>query len=234
MASSKYRIALVEDDESLGYVLSEYLRINDFDITWLKSGRELLDLLDNHMFDLLILDVTLPDTSGFELAISIKSKFPRLPFIFLTARSMKIDVLKGFAAGAVDYLKKPIDEEELVAKIKALLDRIVVTESHSDNQNKIGIGLYTFDPQIQVLEHQGEKIRLTERESSLLFLLSSRVNELCSHNDILLSLWGKNDYFNKKSLNVFISHLRKYLAKDPNIKIENIRNRGFTLSVNEY
>ncbi len=125
MNESNFKILLVEDDESLGYVLSEYLKINSFDIRWSKSAAEAISILNKETFDLAILDVTLPDTDGFSLAKQIKTHFPRLPFLFLTARSMKIDVLKGFASGAVDYLKKPIDEDELVARINAILARVV-------------------------------------------------------------------------------------------------------------
>lgn len=233
MAEIKYRIALVEDDESLGYVLSEYLKINDFDITWVKKGSKVMEVLATESFDLLILDITLPDSSGFEIAEMVKVKFPKLPFLFLTARSMKIDVLKGFALGAVDYLKKPIDEEELVARIHALLNRVVPPARNMNAEHSIQIGSYTFDPQNQVLERSGNRTRLTERENALLLYLSSHKNQLCTHNDILNGIWGKNDYFNKKSLNVFVSHLRKYLNEDPGIRIENIRNRGFVLSVTE-
>jgi DNA-binding response OmpR family regulator len=141
---------------------------------------------------------------------------------------MKIDVLKGFAAGAVDYLKKPIDEEELVARIEVLLKRL-----HSDEREvvnpEIAVGKYRYNFQNQELVFNRETTRLTARENELLHILVSNRNNLCSHRDILLRLWGKNDYFNRKSLHVFVTRLRKYLERDPSVTIENVHGRGFIL-----
>lgn len=233
MNLDKHKILLVEDDLSLGYLLSEYLKMKGFNLTWVKSGNEALKIIHTDLFDLAILDVMMPDIDGFELARKIKNQITALPFMFLTARSMKIDVLKGFSIGAVDYIKKPIDEEELVARIEALLARLSPVEKQMAAQSTYTIGTYILDTASQLLHFKNETIKLTSRETELLVILKKNENQLCSHKDILVTIWGKNDYFNRKSLNVFISHLRKYLSDDPALKIENVHRKGFILLVKD-
>jgi DNA-binding response OmpR family regulator len=227
------KILLVEDDESLGYLLSEYLKMKDFDVVWKKNGISALETLRQDYFDLIILDVMMPDMDGFTLANKIKQQFTETPFIFLTARSLKIDVLKGFALGAVDYLKKPIDEEELVVRLNTLLNTLSNKKSSPNSkQNEFTIGDYVFNKDNSQLIYKDNFVhQLTFRENKLLYLLVLKQNELCTHKEILNNIWGKNDFFSKKSLNVFISHLRKYLVKDPSIKIENLHNQGFILKI---
>jgi len=228
------KILLVEDDEALGYLLSEYLKIKDFDIQWVKDGKSALEIAERDFFDLMILDVMMPEMDGFTLAKELKKDFPETPFIFLTSRSMKIDVLKGFSLGAVDYLKKPIDEEELVVRLNTLLATLSVNKKKESKEllNQYTLGDYIFNAGNQeVIYKDGEVHKLTLRENKLLQLLVRKENELCTHKEILHSLWGQNDFFVKKSLNVFISHLRKHLSKDPNIKIENIHNQGFIFKI---
>ena len=229
------KILLVEDDESLGYVLSEYLKMKNFDVVWRKNGNSALETLQHDYFDLIVLDIMMPDMDGFTLATNIKQQFTTTPFIFLTARSLKIDVLKGFALGAVDYLKKPIDEEELVVRLNTLLNTLSINKSSGiDHKKEIIIGDYVYNIEnSQLIYKDGGAQQLTFRENKLLHLLVLRQNELCSHKEILNSIWGKNDFFSKKSLNVFITHLRKYLEKDPTIRIENIHNQGFILKIIE-
>lgn len=229
----KYKLILVEDDASLGYLLSEYLGMKGFEVSWAKNGQEALNKMESNFFDLAILDVMLPDMDGFELSQKIKSINPELPFLFLTARSLKIDVLKGFAMGAVDYLKKPIDEEELVVRINALLSRLVSDEKEETVAAVYQIGDYALNTENFELRYKNEPIKLTGKEFDLLTLLAMNQNQLCPHKEILTTIWDKNDYFNKKSLNVFISHLRKHLAKDPRISIVNVNRRGFMLKVEE-
>lgn len=233
MSKSEGKILLVEDDPTLGYLLREYLTMNGFEISLTKTASEALNLLDSHIFELAILDVMLPDKDGFELAKNIKSIHPTIPFLFLTARSLKVDVLKGFSIGAVDYLKKPIDEEELVVRIKALLSRIQTSSKTVTVEEISTLGRYRFHYKNQQLAFNEEKISLTKREAELLHFLLSNKNNLCTHKEILSALWGKSDYFNKKSLNVFITHLRKYLQKDPAITIENVHKQGFILKIEE-
>lgn len=229
MITNKSRIILLEDDETLGYLLNEYLNMNGFDVFWAKNSVECLKILEQNVFDLAILDVMLPDIDGFNMAKKIRNNHPRLPFLFLTARSLKVDVLKGFSLGAVDYLKKPIDEEVLVVRIKALLSRLQKTTENDKTGDIYHLGLYKFNPVNQELSFNDKAVSLTNRESQLLLYLATHKNSLCTHKEILTHLWGKNDYFNKKSLNVFITRLRKYLNKDLSIKIENVHNRGFIL-----
>lgn len=226
------KIILVEDDHSLGYLLSEYLTMKGFDMTWVKKGGECLPKLNSNKFDLAILDVMLPDIDGFDLAKKIRELYPQLPFIFLTARGLKIDVLKGFSVGAVDYLKKPIDEEELVVRIHTLLDRLnPKPPDTAESGVQFAIGKYTLNSLNQELIFEGNVKKLTHRENELLVYLAVRKNQLCSHRDILIHIWGKNDYFNRKSLNVFVTHLRKYLVKDTNVRIENVHGGGFILKM---
>ncbi|WP_422082168.1 response regulator transcription factor [Ulvibacterium sp.] len=231
MSANIPHIILVEDDPSLGYLLNEYLKMKDFAITWVKDGKKALEKMDALPFDLAILDVMMPEMDGFTLAARIRDKFPELPFVFLTAKSLKIDVLKGFSLGAIDYLKKPIDEEELVVRIKMLLTRFKGEKAISDSNEKIGLGDYFFDFLNQELSYKGETIKLTSRENELLRYLVNHKNRMCSHRDILQRIWGRNDYFAKKSLNVFITHLRKYLEKDSRLRIVNIHGQGFIFRV---
>lgn len=230
------RILLVEDDESLGYLLSEYLGMKDFEVRWAKNGREALTLIEEYPFDLVVLDVMMPEIDGFTVAKEIRQKFHQTPFLFLTSRSMKIDVLKGFSLGAVDYLKKPIDEEELVVRLNNLLERLahLKMQGSPDTHEEILLGAYSFLYEMHELRHRdGSSQKLTQREADVLYLLLHHKNELCSHKQILSELWGKNDFFTKKSLNVFVSHLRKYLSKDPSIRIENVHGKGFILKLGE-
>ena len=228
------RILLVEDDPSLGYLLSEYLGMKDFDVNWVKNGNEALKAMETRIFDLAVLDVMMPEMDGFTLARKMKERHSEIPFMFLTSRSMKIDVLKGFSLGAVDYLNKPIDEEELVVRLNSLLTRLAPAgkqQKQSDKTENI-LGDYVFDPHLYELQYKdGSVQKLTQREAGVLELLMSNRNELCSHKEILNTLWGKSDFFTKKSLNVFVSHLRKYLSEDPSIRIENVHNQGFVLRV---
>lgn len=229
------RILLVEDDTSLGYLLTEYLQLKGFFVFWASDGKKALAQLSEDTYDLAILDIMMPEMDGFTLARNIKNQYPDLPFIFLTAKSLKVDVLKGFSLGAVDYLKKPIDEEELVVRIKALLSHIKGGEAEQQElSNEVRqLGKYSFNPLNQELHFGKEVIHLTSRENELLAFLSSRINRLATHRDILTALWGSHDYFKQKSLNVFITHLRKYLEKDDDIRIENVHGQGFILRVRQ-
>lgn len=230
MTPDATRLLLVEDDPNLGYLLREYLQMNGFKVTLTKTVAEALKAVEAQFFDLAVLDVMLPDGNGFDLAKKIQSDNPKLPFLFLTARSLKVDVLKGFALGAVDYLKKPIDEEELLVRINALVTRLKSEETQEASATReLIIGAYGFDPQLQELRLGNKTQSLSKRESALLLMLAQNKNQLVSHKEILISLWGTNDYFNKKSLNVFISHLRKYLSEDPKVNVENVHNKGFVL-----
>ena len=224
-----YRLLLVEDDASLGYLLTEYLKMKDFSVSWVKNGKDALSILSEQPFDLCILDVMMPDMDGFKLAENIKQRNISIPFLFLTARSLKVDLLKGYSLGAIDYIRKPIDEEELVVRLHSLLS--ILTETKQKEEELYRIGKYTYSTSNFELKINDEKRQLTSRESELLLYLLNNKNNISQHKDILNTLWGKNDYFNRKSLNVFITRLRKYLSKDASIKIENVHNQGFILTI---
>lgn len=226
---NQYRLLLVEDDASLGYLLTEYLKMKDFSVLWVKNGNDALTILSEQPFDLCILDVMMPDMDGFKLAEKINQMDLSIPFLFLTARSLKVDLLKGYSLGAIDYIRKPIDEEELVVRLNSLLS--ILKETNKKEEALYKIGKYTYCPLNFELKIADEKRQLTSRESELLLYLLKNKNNISHHKDILNTLWGKNDYFNQKSLNVFITRLRKYLSKDDSIKIENIHNQGFILTI---
>ena len=224
------KVLLVEDNENLGYMLKEYLTMKYFQMDWVKSANEAMVFLKNNKPDLVILDVGLPDLDGFQLAQWIKKDYPTIPFLFLTARVLKIDVLKGFNLGAEDYIKKPIDEEELVMRIKAILNR---TSKESDSvTNHIALGNYHFNKNTRILSSQNEERRLTAMESKLLLMLCQKLNQVVERSLLLNEIWGNDDYFSRKSMDVFVSRLRKYLAEDQNIKLLNVHNTGFILNVN--
>ncbi len=225
------KILLVEDNENLGYMLKEYLAMKGFQMEWVKSAHAAKVLLKNKMPELIVLDVGLPDMDGFQLAQWIKITYPAVPFLFLTARVLKIDVLKGFNLGAEDYIKKPIDEEELVMRMLAILNRTrkdtVISPGH------FTIGIFNLNKNSRVLSSPDSERRLTAMESKLLVMLSQKLNQVVERSLLLNEIWGNEDYFSRKSMDVFISRLRKYLADDQRIKLLNIHNTGFILHVNE-
>lgn len=224
------KILLIEDDESFGYILSEYLGLHDFEVTWAKSGEDGLKKAEQSYFGLGIFDIMLPGQNGYEVAEKIKRKYPELPFIFLSAKSLKIDKLKGFKVGADDYITKPVDEELLLAKIKALLKRNIKIESIYD---LFRIGKYQFTFSIQQLTFENEIIHLTKRESELLRMLCQNENQLLPRKKALREIWGATDEFSRKSMDVFISHLRKYLSKDERVQINNVHGQGFIFKINQ-
>jgi len=222
------KILLTEDNETLGYILKEYLEMKGFQIHWAKDGKKGWKAFMERPFDLCILDVMMPETDGFTLAGKIKTENPAMPIVFLTAKSLKVDVLKGFNLGADDYIKKPVDEEELVARINAVLSRSQAATTPMIAP-QYSIGTYIFDPKNQKLSIDKEHRYLTEREAKLLLMLCKNKGNLTDRATALKDIWGKNDYFNRKSMDVFISRLRKYMAADPRIKIVNVHGSGFIL-----
>lgn len=227
----KYTLLLVEDDRSLGYLLTEYLKMKNYEIHWATDGKSALSKLEKQRFDLCILDVMMPEMDGYTLAGEIKKMYPDTPFVFLTSKSMKIDAMKGLNLGALDYIRKPIDEEELVMRLDILLKRGGTYANTQESNPLYYVGAYTFSPRNQTLTYGTKEQLLTQRESDLLLMLVKNRGQLCKHKEILDTLWGKNDYFNRKSLSVFITRLRKYLSKDADIHIENVHNQGFVLKV---
>ena len=222
------KILLVEDDQTLGYILKEYLEMKDFSVTWTKNGVEGLAALEQSIFDLCILDVMMPEMDGFTMAQEARALGNSIPLLFLTAKSLKVDVLKGFSLGADDYIIKPMEEEELVARIHAILNRSA--SATIQEPTLFTIGNYEFDSSNQKLSYEGEDKYLTERESQVLKLLCINKGNLLSRQYVLKAIWGKSDYFNRRSMDVFISKLRKYLSKDERIQIMNVHGSGFILS----
>jgi DNA-binding response OmpR family regulator len=224
-----YRILLVEDDINLGYILKEYLELHHYNIELAKDGEVALQVFNRSPFDMCILDVMLPKKDGFILAAEIKQLNNNTPLLFLTARALKIDKLKGFNIGADDYMVKPIDEEELVARIEAVMRR--VNQSSADIAiERFNIGRYVFDCANQVLELEGKKQILTVKEAEVLKLLCEYKGKILDRKLALKTLWGENNYFSRRSMDVFISRLRKYFTDDASIQIKNVHSKGYILS----
>ena len=219
-------ILLVEDNPTLGYALSEYLSLQDFTVDWVDDGHKAEDIFRVKAFDLCILDVMLPKQDGFSLAKKLKQSVPWMPILFLTAKGMKVDKLKGFQLGADDYLVKPIDEEELVARIQAVLRR---AQSSLLPEVSDMLGSYHVRWEARQLSRKDESWSLTEKETQLLRMLMEHKNRLLEREKALRALWGKNDYFNRRSMDVHISRLRKYLKEDGDLQINTVRGRGFIL-----
>jgi two-component system OmpR family response regulator len=221
------KILLVEDDQNLGYILKEYLQMHDFKVDLSEDGELGLKLFESNRYDLCILDVMMPKKDGFTLAGDIKKRNPDIPLIFLTAKSLKVDKLKGFKAGCDDYIVKPVDEEELIARINALLRRSQPADKN--NTSVFNIGAYIFDSKNQKLKLGSDEIILTEKESDILQMLCAEMGQLVERTKMLKELWGENDYFSRRSMDVFISKLRKHLCQDPKVKITNVHGKGFLL-----
>lgn len=221
------KILLVEDDESFGYILQEYLELHDFSVTLSKDGEEGLRTFQLHTFDLCLLDVMMPLKDGFTLAKEIRALDPDIPFMFLTAKALKVDKLKGFRLGCDDYIVKPIDQELLIARIKALIKR--TAGESTGRTNTYHIGKYHFDFSNQLLSFGEESQRLTEKEAKILQLLCENKHAVLDRNKALKNVWGKSDFFNRKSMDVFIHKLRQYLKADPSVQIVNVHGKGFVL-----
>ena len=230
MPEEKFSILLAEDDLNLGLLLVDYLETEGFVIKLCKDGELALKAFQSHPYDLCLLDVMMPKMDGFTLAKAIRLKDKAIPLIFITAKSLKADKLKGYGLGADDYITKPFDEEELLWKIKAVIRRIPETRN-GGKPGIITIGEYTFDFNNQSLSFRGKIKRITEREGDILNYLSARRNRVIKREELLKELWGENDYFSGRSLDVFITKIRKYLREDPEISIENVFGVGFIFNV---
>lgn len=224
---SKIKVVLAEDEPSLGMIVQESLETRDFEVFLAANGEEAYEFYQKESPDILVLDVMMPKKDGFTLAKEIRNENESIPIIFLTAKSQTKDVLDGFEHGGNDYLKKPFSMEELIVRIQSLLDRVQLKK---DN-DRITIGEYIFNYTKQSLHYSDETVMLTHRESELLFHLSQKKNEVLDRTFILKKLWGDDDFFNARSMDVFISKLRKKLARDKNIQIINIRGYGYKLTI---
>lgn len=232
MKTPRAQILLVEDDTNLGYVIQDNLKMKNFAVQLYADGQTGLKAYLNNNFDICLLDVMLPKMDGFELADEIRSLNRDTPIIFLTAKSLTEDKIKGFKIGADDYITKPFDFEELLLRIEAILKRTQTgDQKEKADISKLEIGEYVFDTVNQMLIHGEENRKLTRKEADLLKLLCIHQNKILSRELTLKTIWGSDDYFSGRSMDVFISKLRKYLQDDPNIQILNVHGVGFKMLV---
>lgn len=229
---SNLRILLCEDDPNLGSLLTEYLNAKGFETTLATDGAEGLKFFKRQPFDFLILDVMMPVKDGFTLAEDVRQLDRHVPILFLTAKSMKEDTLKGFKAGADDYMTKPFSMEELVVRINAILRRSAAIPDQTDEQVDFNVGKFAFDYNSQKLKLDGEESKLTTKENELLYLLCKHKNGLLERDYALKAIWGDDNYFNGRSMDVYIAKLRKHLKKDDAVEIINVHGRGFKLLAN--
>ncbi|HDR67416.1 MAG TPA: response regulator transcription factor [Bacteroidaceae bacterium] len=231
MNEIKNRLLLAEDDENLGSLLQEYLLAKGYDTDWVKNGERAFRHFEQFHYDLCIFDVMMPIKDGFTLASEIRIINSTIPIIFLTAKSMKEDVLEGFSLGADDYITKPFSMEELLFRIEAILRR--TKGIAGDNKHIWTIGKFKFDAKKQLLIEGTKEQKLTTKESELLRLLSNNMNQVLERNFALKAIWIDDNYFNARSMDVYITKLRKYLKTDPNIQIINVHGKGYKLVVDE-
>ncbi len=232
LMNEKPKILYVEDDLELGYVTKDNLELKGYDITLMKDGRSALDIFNNKQFDLCLLDVMLPEMDGFTLAKEIRKANEDIPIIFLSAKSLKEDRIEGLVSGGDDYLTKPFNIAELILKIEIFLRRNKKSGTKSNN-SIISFGHFRFDPANLQLSYDNGAKRLTSREAELLSFLVSNKNRILKKEEILNAVWGDDSYFNSRSLDVFISKLRKYLKSDKKVSINNIHGIGFILTIEE-
>ncbi|MBL4641969.1 MAG: response regulator transcription factor [Flavobacteriaceae bacterium] len=224
------KILLVEDDPNFGTVLKDYLALHDYNVTHAKDGIEGLIEFKNGDFDLCILDVMMPRKDGFSLATDIRSTNKEIPIVFLTAKTMKEDVLRGYQVGADDYLNKPFDSEVLLFKIKAILQRKESDVNKESDEFEFNIGQFFFNSKLRHLSYdEGENQKLSPKESKLLKMLAVHKNDLMPRELALTKIWRDDNYFTSRSMDVYIAKLRKYLRKDENVEILNIHGEGFRL-----
>ena len=216
------KILLIEDDIDLGNLLKEYLEMNNIEVCHAKTGESAIQLLQKFVFDLVIIDIMLPDTNGFEIAKSIKKQTPDLPFLLITAKNTKDDVIAGLKLGAEDYITKPFEPEELILRINIILRRNL----HDDTEI-LEIGESVLKLNEYKLYTQRKEYKLTQKETELLAFIIKNKNRLIKRETMLKKVWGENDYFLGRSMDVFVSRLRKYFKDDQEIDIETFRGVGY-------
>ena len=226
------KLLLVEDDPSFGTVLKDYLQINDYDVTHAIDGEEGWSKFKNDKYNLVILDVMMPKKDGFTLAKEIKESDAETPIIFLTAKNMREDVLRGYKIGADDYITKPFDSEVLLYKIKAIIQRNGVNDERF-NQDDFEIANFKFNAKLRQLDINGNHYKLSPKENELLRMLCVYKNDLMPREIALNRIWNEDNYFTSRSMDVYIAKLRKYLKDDPDVEIVNIHGEGFRLVAEE-
>ena len=228
MEGKKYKILLCEDDQNLGMVLKNYLELNDYDVILERDGRLGLAAFQREKFDICLLDVMMPNMDGFTLAEEVRDIDPDVPLFFLSAKTMKDDIIQGYKLGADDYITKPFDSEVLLHKIKAILKRNEELNRESENI-QFDMGKYHFNPKLRELIVNGKTQTLSPKENELLKMLAEHKNDLLPRERALKKIWGSDTYFNGRSMDVYIAKLRKYLREDTEIEIVNIHGNGFRL-----
>ena len=226
-----FNIFLVEDEYNFGSVLKAYLELNDFKVTWVDDGEFAVKEFKSGEYDICVLDVMLPNVDGFTIAKEIKKTDNNIPLIFLTAKSLKEDILEGFKIGADDYITKPFDTDVLLCKIQAILKRNDNNKKIQNEQKEFFIGRYLFNYDIRVLFYNKEEQKLSPKEAELLKMLCLYKNEVMPRSEALIKIWGEDNYFTTRSMDVFITKLRKYLKKDKTIEITNIHSSGYRLLI---
>ena len=228
MEDKKSKILLCEDDTNFGMVLKNYLELNDYDVTLERDGRLGLAAFQREKYDICLLDVMMPNMDGFTLAEEIRDVDPDIPLFFLSAKTMKDDIIQGYKLGADDYITKPFDSDVLMMKIKAILKRNEEDNRISDNI-EFDLGRFHFNPKLRELKHDELTQTLSPKENELLKMLAEHKNDLLPRERALKKIWGSDTYFNGRSMDVYIAKLRKYLKDDTNIEIVNIHGNGFRL-----
>lgn len=231
MENEKNQILLVEDDASLGQVLKNYLELNDYEVELARDGILGLAAFRRKKFDICLLDVMMPNMDGFTLGEEIRNVDPDMPLFFLSAKSMKDDIMQGYKLGADDYITKPFDSEILLHKIKAVLKRNSELEDKKHAITEWNLGNFKFNSRLRNLQIGEESFTLSPKESELLTMLAEYKNDLLPREAALKRIWGSDTYFNGRSMDVYIAKLRKYLKLDPSVEIVNIHGNGFRLVV---
>ena len=226
---NSYHIFLVEDDLSFGSVMKSYLELNDYQVTWVDDGKYALDKFRNGKYHICLLDVMLPNVDGFTVGREVRSIDKDIPMVFLTAKALKEDILKGYNLGADDYITKPFDSEVLLCKISAIIKR--QTTNPVSDETTFAIGSYRFDSKLRTIQRDNQLQKLSPKEADLLKLLCQNQNELVPREMALRKIWGDDGYFTARSMDVFVTKLRKFLSEDPAIEIRNIHGSGFLLEV---
>ena len=227
------KILLVEDDPCVGSVLKSYLQLSDYEVTLCVNGNEGLEAFRKERFDICLLDVMMPEMDGFTLGKKIREIDSSVPFVYITAKSLKEDMKQGYEIGADDYIIKPFDSELLILKIKAILSRCE-HDSGEDRLKVIQIGRYDFNTELRTVTWDGDQvIKLTPKEAHLLELLYKHQDGLLTREKALNEIWGANDYFTARSMDVYITKLRKFFKDDESVRIENIHGSGFRLVIDK-
>ncbi len=226
METTKTRVLLAEDDESLGMLMKDFLLAKGFEVELCVNGKKAFDMFSKRDFDICILDIMMPEKDGFTVAKEIRMVNKNIPIIFLTAKSMKEDIIEGFNRGADDYITKPFNTEELLVRIQAVMRRL---RPSNQDAEEFQVGLYHFNYKNQQLEFKGKHQKLTTKEAELLKLLCVNQNDVLDRTFALKAIWHDDSYFSSRSMDVYVTKLRKFLKDDPHVQIINIHGKGFKL-----